>query len=213
MKLKKIDMLYFALPLILWPLVFIVFAKYFIYAMLLATTTLGVFAAVRYRSIIKWRGEHSIAVTVLIGLAAAIVLYAIFFAGNYVSDAVGLKSSVNNVYSTIRTQNAAGEVGLALMLAIIGVFEEFYWRGGLQSYVSKNSAMFASAPWLASTLYYAFVHLSTLNPILVIAAFVVGLTTSIVAYKQGILASAVMHVTWIELVVVIFPVTAIHLVH
>ncbi len=88
--------------------------------------------------------------------------------------------------------------------------EEIYWRGALQGYMRRKFSKTKWAPWVISTAYYSLVHLSTLNPILVLAAFFVGLTASLIAEKHGILASAAVHIIWIEAIIIFLPVIAIH---
>ena len=53
---------------------------------------------------------------------------------------------------------------------------------------------------------YFVVHVVTFNPILVIAAFIVGLMLGVVAEKMGIVGSIIGHTLWLELILVIFPV-------
>ncbi len=205
MKLSKTDIVYLALPLLLWPLSFIVLQSVFIYALAASTVLLALLSLILYRDKIVWsRGSSKLAVVVF-GAALAFVLYLIFVAGGIASSALGLSSYVSGVYASIYgTQGKSAST--IVLLAIIGICEEIYWRGGVQGYARTNTSRFAKAPWLASGLYYTLVHVSTLNPILVVAALFVGLVTGLVAHKAGILASMVTHVLWIEAIVIFFPV-------
>lgn len=205
MKVRLLDILYLGLPLVLWPLSFVVLRNEFIYALAASTAILAALTLLLYRKNVKWtRGSSKLAVLAF-GAASALVLYLIFVAGGMLTSALGLSSYVSSVYSSIYGANGTGATTIVL-LAIIGIFEEIYWRGGVQGYAEANFARFAKAPWIASTAYYTFVHLSTLNPILVVAALFVGLVAGIVAHKAGILASIVTHVLWIEAIVVFAPV-------
>jgi membrane protease YdiL (CAAX protease family) len=203
MKITTTDAIYFLLPLILWPVSFILLQSTFIYALTVSTAMLALFSVYKYK--ISWIRTKNWHYAILAGLAAAFVLYLLFVLGNVFSNALGLGKFVNSVYASIYETQGNGAVTVFL-LAIIGIFEEIYWRGGFQGYVESKSKIFKKIPWVASSCYYAFVHISTLNPILVIAALVVGVVTSIVAYKFGILASVVTHILWIESIVVLFPV-------
>jgi membrane protease YdiL (CAAX protease family) len=195
--------IYFALPLILWPLSFILLRSVFIYALTASTALLAAFTLYRFRKKIKWtRTKNKIAVLAA-GFVAALALYLIFVLGKSLSSALGLGAYVSSVYASIY-----GSQPLAItfvLIAMIGVFEEIYWRGGLQGYVESSKSSFSSMPWVLSTAYYTVVHISTLNPILVAAAWVVGLVTGVLARRFGILASILTHVVWIEAVVVFFP--------
>lgn len=204
--MDKIDILYLALPLLLWPVVFIVFSHSFVYAMSVATFILAAFSLWRYRGNITWsrKGAARMAAAGIIG---AVALYLAFLAGYYLSVATGMGSYVGLVYSMIYSQ--APRAVIFVLLALIGLFEEIYWRGGMQGYAAKHSRRFGSIPWLASTIYYSLVHISTLNPVLVLAALLVGLVTSIIADRYGILASAMAHIAWIEAIIIFLPVIRI----
>ena len=205
MKASPLDLLYLALPLVLWPLSFVVLRSEFIYALAASTALLAALTLLFYRKSIKWtRGSSKLAV-VLFGASSAFVLYLIFVAGGMLTTALGAGSYVASVYASIYGTQGKGALTM-LLLAVIGIFEEIYWRGGVQGYAESHFTRFAKAPWIASAAYYAFVHTSTLNPILVVAALVVGLVAGIVAHKAGILASIITHVLWIEAIVVFFPV-------
>ncbi len=206
-KMDKIDIIYLVLPVILWPLVFIVFQGYFVYAMSVATLVLAVFSLWKFRKSIKWNSGKTQWV-ISAGIIGAILLYLVFLAGYYLAAASGLGSYVGLIYSMIYAQGS--KIVVFALLAVIGICEEIYWRGGLQGYVQKHSKRFKNAPWIVTTAYYSLVHLSTLNPILVLAAFFVGLITSLTANRYGIAASAIAHILWIEAIIIFLPVLTIH---
>ncbi len=195
--------LYFLLPFILWPLTFIVFSNRFIYAMALSDLLLLVLTIVAFRKYVKLR-VGNVGGIVAFGICAAILLYTIFLAGYYLAGYVGMGAYVGDVYSMIYSEG--GTLQIVLLLAFIGVAEETYWRGGIQGYAFEKMKRFKARPWLLSTLYYGGIHLTTMNPILAIAALLVGLVTSLVAYRKGILASMISHIFWIEAIVVFLPV-------
>lgn len=206
MKMTLQDYVYFLLPLALWPLTFIVFSKYFVYAMSVSTAILAAFSLLRYRDKIHFM-SRSIAKAAGIGAAGAVALYVLFMAGYHIALFTGNIAYVKDVYAMIYSQ--AQTIVLVILLAIIGICEEVYWRGGLQGFVKKNSKTFRNVPWVASSIYYAAVHISTLNPILVVAALSVGLVTSIIADRYGIGASAIAHIAWIEAIIVFLPVISV----
>lgn len=205
--MKKFDIIYLALPIVLWPLVFIAFQSSFVYAMSAATLLLASLSIWKYRKIIKWKRGGNVRI-ITIGIIGAVILYLVFLAGYYLALSAGLIGYVDLVYSMIYAQGS--KIVIFILLAVIGICEEIYWRGGVQGYVEKHSKRFKDAPWIATTAYYSLVHLATLNPILVLAAFFVGLVTSLSANRYGIRASIIAHVLWIELIIVFLPVIAIH---
>ena len=204
MGFKIKDYLYFALPAILWPLTFIVFRAEFVYAMTVSTAILATFTLWKYRKYVSWLKTRTATGALAAGAAISVLLYLIFFAGYYFTAAIGLGGSVANVYTMLYSQHDG--VALVLLLAVIGIFEEIYWRGGVQGIARKESKLFKKFPWLLSTAYYTLVHFATLNPVLVLAAFAVGLVTSLTADRYGIVASTVTHILWIEAIVVFLPV-------
>ncbi len=196
--------LYLLLPVLLWPLSFIVLRSYFIYALATSVTLLAALTWVLHREDLAWARWKPPVGTIVAGIVGAVLLYLLFVGGNEGTSILGLHGYVQNVYGEIYgNQNG---VVLVVLLAVIGVGEEVYWRGGLQGWVERTSPALRNVPWVASTAYYTTVHIATLNPILVGAAFVVGLVTSVVAHRAGIGASIITHILWIEAIVVFFPV-------
>ncbi len=205
MEKKKINYklaAFLLLPLLLWPLSFIVLRPWFVYAMAASTIFLGSLSLLWFRSYIRFNTK-SIAYAIAVGAIASAGLYLIFFFGNIFVSMIGLSGQVSDVYEMLYAGN---RVAIAVILPFIAVFEEIYWRGGLQGYARKRSKIFSKAPWVASTAYYSLIHLSTLNPVLPLAAFAVGLVASLIAEKYGIVASSIAHVIWIEAIVIFLPV-------
>ncbi len=206
MKLEKYEYLYLALPLILWPMSFIIFSNYFVYAMSISTLILAIFTLAKYKKNIKVK-SGSIKKILLFGSLGAVILYLIFLGGYYLTILTGTVIYVREIYSLIYSQ--AQTIFLFILLAVIGICEEIYWRGGVQGLIRKKSKIFNKVPWLGSSIFYGLIHLSTLNPILVLAAFFVGLVTSLIAEKYGIIGSAIAHVAWIEAIIIFLPVLVI----
>ena len=201
--MKKRDIAYLLLPIVLWPIVFMAFSGTFVYAMAAATVFLAILTLALHPELVSWN-KGRLTASLLYGLIGAAVLYLAFFMGYLAALALGLSGYVSLVYSLIYAQ--APRLLVFLMLLVIGVSEEIYWRGGVQGFFNKHSKRFKGRGWMASTAYYSLVHLSTLNPILVVAAFLVGLISSLLAQKRGIAASIVAHVFWIELIIIFLPV-------
>ncbi len=203
--MKLIELLFILLPLLLWPLTFIVLNTIFIYAMLVSVIILAIISLHIYGRQIKW-SNNGIIRTIIIGIIGALILYLLFYIGYYATILLGIQKGVSNVYTMI--YGNAPTLILMPTLALIGICEEIYWRGALQVYVKKKSRFFRKMPWVAGAMYYGLIHLSTLNIVLFAAAIIVGIVTSIIAYKYGILSSIITHVVWIEAIVILFPIGA-----
>jgi len=119
------------------------------------------------------------------------VLYFVFYGGNIISTRLGLEGEVLYVYELV----PKGLLSIFL-LALIGVMEEAYWRGLLQHIILENDL---KINWIYAAVLYGIVHSVSLNLILVIAAFIVGLFLSFTAKKLGLIGSSIVHVTWIYL--------------
>ncbi len=201
--MDKKNALFLFLPVLLWPLTFIILRNVFIYSMLASTFILALISLRWYKKRIKWIGRNVYA-SIAAGAIGAFLLYMVFYIGRYATLYLGINGLVVDVYSMIYA--GVAKIPLIFILALIGIFEEIYWRGALQGYIKRSSLPLLGAfPWIGSTLYYSAVHISTLNPVLVIAAFFVGLVTSIIANRYGIISSMITHIIWIELIVLFIP--------
>lgn len=175
------------LPWFLWYLTFDVFYSHFIYAMAFSTGVLGIISLTRKEVREKYKSCNVICM--LSAIFISIILYFVFYGGNLVSIKLGLEGEVLYVYELV----PKGLISIFL-LALIGVMEEAYWRGLLQQVIIEKEL---NISWLYAPLFYGFVHSVSLNLILVIAALIVGLFLSFTAEKFGLIASSIVHVTWI----------------
>ncbi|PWV37524.1 MAG: CPBP family intramembrane metalloprotease [Desulfurococcaceae archaeon] len=210
---RAIDLAVVAMPLFFFPLSFIVFRERFIASMAISTFIMGVASIL----IISRRSDFRkillrgwISSTVILSMIATVVLYFIFIAGGYVSILMGLWPYVDMVYTSIQSSIGGYKDLLPLYLAIIGLMEEIFWRGFIQSYiVAEILGIRGSIAMLLSSLYYTLVHIPTLNPPLIAGAFFVGIVTGFVAARQGVLGSTIVHVVWLELIVVYAPASSV----
>ncbi|MEM0200942.1 MAG: CPBP family intramembrane glutamic endopeptidase [Candidatus Micrarchaeaceae archaeon] len=171
--------------------------------MTISTIILAFITLVKYKKLLRVT-QGNLIKGITFGLLGAFILYLIFLGGYYLTLITGTVIYVKEVYSLIYLQ--AQTILLFVLLAIIGICEEIYWRGGVQALIRKNSKIFKKIPWLGAALFYGLIHISTLNPILVLAALFVGFITSILAEKYGIISSMIAHVLWIEFIIIILPV-------
>lgn len=174
---------YVILPLVLWPLSFDVFSKYFVYGMALSTLLLGLLSLAWFRDRLRWFRVNT-SVVIVLGLLMSGILYMIFVGGYALLKYMGLAGYVVLVYEMVR--GMANAYALSIALVIIGFMEEVYWRGGLQESARELGGIFSNEPWIASMIYYTLVHISTLNPALIAGAFVIGLIDGVLADKAAL---------------------------
>jgi uncharacterized protein len=198
------ELVFILLPILLWPISFILLRSIFIYALLGSVFILAGMSLLFYKKSIPWKKLKDNKIIILAGIVGAILLYLIFFFGNFATSILGINGLVGNVYQMI--YGSVPKLPLVILLFFIAIFEEIYWRGALQTYIKNNSKMFHKHSWLLATIYYGLVHIASLNPILVLAALLVGLVTSLIADRYGIVSSIITHIVWIELIVVFLPV-------
>jgi hypothetical protein len=141
---------------------------------------------------------------ILIGLVSAILLYGVFFAGNIVLRYIFPETleHLASIYN-LKFGSSSLRIGIFLTL-IIGPGEELLWRGFLQRHWAARLGK--EAGFLAVALLYAAVHLSTRNPLLVLAALGGGLWWGYQYLKfNSLLVNVVSHLLWDLLVFIIFP--------
>ncbi len=143
-------------------------------------------------------------VAIRLGLASALLLYLVFFAGDIILRKIFPESagSLGAVY-TLKSGNSLLRIGLFLGL-IIGPGEELLWRGWLQRHWSKRLGKRASL--IAVALLYSAVHLTSGNPVLVLAALVCGLWWGYQYLRfNSLLSNVISHLFWDLLVFIILP--------
>jgi len=94
-------------------------------------------------------------------------------------------------------------IGL-LLFFVTGPCEEIYWRGFLQRGLMVRLGQ--NKGWLLASFIYSFVHIWTLNAMLMLAALIAGLLWGWL-YKSthSLWPSMVSHALWGLLIFVLFP--------
>ncbi|MGC9153999.1 MAG: type II CAAX prenyl endopeptidase Rce1 family protein, partial [Vulcanisaeta sp.] len=87
------SIVYVVLPLILWPLSFDVFSRYFVYGMALSTLLLGSLSLVWFRDRLRWIRINSV-IAVVLGLIMSGILYIVFMGGYAILRYMGLANYV-----------------------------------------------------------------------------------------------------------------------
>ncbi|NPV83579.1 MAG: CPBP family intramembrane metalloprotease [Candidatus Aminicenantes bacterium] len=139
-----------------------------------------------------------------LGLVSALLLYAVFFAGNIFLRKF-FPPSAEHLASIYNLKLGSNQLRIGLFLAlIIGPGEELLWRGWLQRHWSARLGKLAG--FLGVSLLYALVHLPSRNPVLVLAALVCGLWWGFQYYKfNSLLSNVISHVLWDLLVFLLLP--------
>lgn len=141
---------------------------------------------------------------ILLGIFSAIVLYAIFYLGNIISGY--LFSFKDTEILSIYNNKAQGNLKLIslLLLFSIGPGEEIYWRGFIQTTLSR--ILGENKGYILSAVLYALVHIITGNFMLVLAALVCGLYWGwIYKRKQTLTPVIISHALWDLIIFVLFP--------
>ena len=185
---------------ILWILVFLVRPFDFWIMLAFSTLILLLISALINRN--KWDAEINLRL-VLYGVLSAVLLYGFFFVGFQVTRSNPMLSEgVSRVYE-LRSSVPSILIG-SLLIFPIGPGEEIYWRGLIQRRFTERLG--ANTGFLAATAAYALVHLPTLNPPLILTAFIGGVVWGYLYKKTGSLIPAVIsHVLWDLLIFVIAP--------
>ena len=142
--------------------------------------------------------------TWLLGLESAAALYLIFWLGRTVSlvlfDFAG--DQIGAIYS--KGEGTPAWLIALLLFFVTGPCEEIYWRGYLQR---RLMARFGRWPgWALATAFYAGVHVSSLNFMLVGAAAVAGAFWGAIYAQGGRLAPVIIsHSVWSTVIFAVFP--------
>lgn len=143
---------------------------------------------------------------IAIGVLSAVVLYGVFYLGNYLSTAWFdfAKPQIGNIYS-MKDGNNLYLVGI-LLLILIGPAEEIFWRGYIQRTLGTKYG-----DWMAfiiTTLIYTLVHLWSFNFMLIMAAMVCGAFWGLMFMynKKNIVALIISHAVWDLSVFILFPI-------
>lgn len=148
---------------------------------------------------------------VLLGLAAALLLYAIFWAGNaglkLFHSWLGLLPDRGQRLDAIYTSGGSLSPLLTAVLLVlpIGFGEELFWRGFIQRRLSERLGRWRG--FFITCTFYTAVHLCSGNPVLILAALVCGLFWGgLYAWSGSLVLVLVAHMVWDPLIFVLFPI-------
>jgi hypothetical protein len=154
---------------------------------------------------VPWRQAEVTLREVVIGVAAAAVLYGIFWLGDACAARVfGFAPKQVEAIYAIRELGNPWLVG-AVLLLVTSPGEELFWRG----YVQRVAAQRWGNNWgfVAGTLLYGAVHLASGNFMLVMAALVAGVFwCALYRWRGNLTACVVSHALWTIGVFLLFPI-------
>lgn len=142
---------------------------------------------------------------IITGIIMALVLYGVFWAGNYLSRF--FFSFAGAEIAAIYVHRAEAPLWLITLLLffLIGPCEELYWRGFVQHQLSQHFGLRLGC-FLAAILYTS-VHFWSGNLILVLAALVLGLIWGWLYRATGsVVPGIISHGLWDLMAFVWFPV-------
>lgn len=142
----------------------------------------------------------------VIGLLSALVLYGIFYLGNYLSTAWFdfAKPQIGNIYGMKDGSNPY-IIGL-LLIVLIGPAEEIFWRGFIQGSIGRKYGDLTA--FVVTTLIYALVHVWSFNFMLIMAALVCGIFWGLMFMynKKKLVPLIISHAIWDVAVFLLFPI-------
>lgn len=143
-----------------------------------------------------------------LGFLSAALLYLVFWLGN-----LGLRWLLPGAGEGIdRVYTVAGGTPRLIILAwiacVIGPAEELLWRGVLQEEAGRFRGRWTA--FAGAALLYAGVHVTSGNPVLVLAAAVCGVFWGLLyLWKRSMVLNIVSHVVWDLSVFLWIPFTAV----
>lgn len=140
------------------------------------------------------------------GVAIGALLWAIFYVGDKV--AVWMfpfaEGEIGSIYSM---KDGTNPIVIALLLLlVVGPAEEIFWRGYVQSAMSKRLS--PTLGFILTAAIYALVHIWAGNFMLIVAAAVAGGLWGLLyrLYPERLWALVISHAVWDAAVFVIFPI-------
>jgi membrane protease YdiL (CAAX protease family) len=142
---------------------------------------------------------------ILVGIISAAVLYAVFFAGDRISNLIFnfADKQVVGVYSN-KMQLDPLYIGL-LLVFLIGPAEEVFWRGFVQDTLAHKFG--ETKGWIIASLIYGGVHIIALNLMLFMAALICGFFWGYMFKKyRSVWPGIISHALWDVTIFVLLPV-------
>lgn len=183
----------------------IIHHNYFWYAMSFSTLTLTAFSLItqkdKLKNLFKFEWKY-----IWIGLIHAVLLYLLSRFGMwllvYLFD--WAPGQIEAIYQT-RNQANPYFIG-ALLFLLIAPAEEIFWRGFVQQRFMEKFGLKSGT--IIAIFLYCIVHIWAFNPLLLLAALVLGVHWSIMYFRFGSLIPGIIsHAVWDCLIFVVLPVS------
>ncbi len=157
-----------------------------------------------YRSQLRGFFAGRTAFNIFMGFASALLLFAVFQAGNIISRSL-FDFAGTGIDSIYRFKGEASHLRIAmLMLLVIGPGEELLWRGYFQKRFEDKLGSWKG--YIAAALFYAAVHVATLNIMLILAALTCGLFWGFLYMRyKSLFMICLSHTIWDIAVFIVFP--------
>ena len=198
--------LYVALAFLLWYIMFVVKPFNFWISMAFSTSVLIVISLITYPDSIRLKDVNFR--EIFIGIGSAILLYTVFWFGKYVLDASGIIPNHNQNISSVYANKGIfpGWLIALLLFFPIGFGEEIFWRGYLQRYLSGKFGKWMG--FFVTVFFYTAVHICTLNPVLLLASFLVGIYWGLIfMWRKNLTAVLISHMIWDPFIFIILPIS------
>lgn len=198
-------LIFVALAFVLWFVMFVLKPLNFWVMMAFSTSVLYAISILYYRD--QLNRENFKATEILIGISSAAVLYLIFWFGKFILDKYGIIPNHNQNISSVYANREAlpGWLVALLLFFPIGFGEEMFWRGYLQRLLSNKYNKWIGL--VITVFFYTAVHIPTMNPILLLASFLVGVYWGLIFLWRGnIIAAVISHMLWDPFIFVIYPI-------
>jgi uncharacterized protein len=174
------------------------------------TANLGVILAIvfltdhDYLTLLKKDLSKGILNKTAIGLLSALLLYLVFFIGNYLSRK-WFNFAGQGIAEVYKFKGDATGIRIALlMIAVIGPGEELFWRGYLQRKISAKTGKWVGL--IIGLILYTGVHVFTGNFMLIMAALICGFFWGWIYLRyNSMLINVISHTVWDIVVFLLLP--------
>ncbi|MDR1756235.1 MAG: CPBP family intramembrane metalloprotease [Culturomica sp.] len=145
--------------------------------------------------------------SVLLGIGSACVLWGVFYVGDYLAALLFdfAKPQVSSIYS-LRDGTQSVLIALELLL-VVGPAEVIFWQGFVQSDLMNRLG--DRRGFVLTTLIYSFVHISSFNFMLIMAALVCGVFWGFIYMffrPRNLVPLLISHALWDVMVFILFPI-------
>jgi membrane protease YdiL (CAAX protease family) len=143
---------------------------------------------------------------VFIGLGSAVVLWFVFYVGDFFANLLFdfARPQVSSIYAL---KDDGNYLTIALLLLfLISPAEEIFWRGFIQKQLGNKYGAWTG--FFVTTLIYALVHIWSFNFMLIMAALVCGAFWGLMYKwrKNNLLPVVISHAVWNLGVFILFPI-------